>query len=123
VHLITEEAIQMYFEKIAEHGVLCVHTSNRHVELIKPVSDIAVKLGFKYIVGEDVGAKGESGEQRGLFGSEWIMLARHEKDLPAPSEGPGRRQGGTGPTWVIPDPPNMRVWTDDYSNLLSVFRW
>jgi hypothetical protein len=124
VHLITEEAIAMYFTKIAEHGVLCVHTSNRHVELIKPVSDVAVKLGFKYRVGEDVGARGESGDLRGLFGSEWIMLTRHEEDLPPNAEGDSRRQpGASGPTWYTPDAPNNRVWTDDFSNLLGVFRW
>jgi hypothetical protein len=124
VHLITEEAIKMYFEKITEHGVLCVHTSNRHVDLIKPVSDVAVALGLKYRVGEDLGApRVETGELRGLFSSEWIMLTRHEEDLPPVSEGGGRRQGGSGPNWSTPDAPFNRLWTDDYSNLLGVFRW
>jgi len=126
VHLITEEAIKMYFEKLTDHGVLCVHTSNRHVELIKPVSDIAVALGKKFRVGEDVGAKGETGDLRGLFGSEWIMLANHEEDLPkATAEGSRRRLGEAtvGPTWYTPEPPGNRLWTDDYSNLLGVFRW
>jgi hypothetical protein len=126
VHLITKEAIEMYFTKIAEHGVLCVHTSNRHVELIKPVSDIAEALGYKYRVGEDVGARGESGELRGLFGSEWIMLTRHEEDLPKETSREslrGRAGREPGPSWYTPEPPGNRLWTDDYSNLLGVFRW
>src|SRR5205823_4486988 len=34
-HLITKEAIKMYFDHLAEKGILCVHTSNRHVSLPK----------------------------------------------------------------------------------------
>jgi hypothetical protein len=141
VHLITEEAIQMYMSKIAEHGVLCVHTSNRHVELIKPVADVAVKLGLKYRVGHDLAGsdrRAETGPRRGLFTSEWIMLARHdddlpphEKDLPVNSsfeevERYTRRLAQAGDyhlVWYTPEAPHMRLWTDDYSNLFSVFRW
>jgi hypothetical protein len=139
VHLITEEAI-MYFSKIAEHGVLCVHTSNRHVELIKPVSDIAAKLGYKYRVGHDLGdrSKYQTGKQRGLFTSEWIMLTRHEDDLPphekdlqmnctfAEAEYYSirlRQAEQDRLIWYTPAPPHMRLWTDDYAPLLSVFRW
>jgi len=141
VHLITEEAIQMYFSKIAEHGVLCVHTSNRHVELIKPVSDVAAKLGLRYRIGQDLGARSsrdEVNDRRGLFSSEWIMLTRHEEDLPAHEKDLPinstfaecdaymrrlQRAGEGHLMWYTPAPPNMPVWTDDYSNLFSVFRW
>jgi hypothetical protein len=140
VHLITEEAIRMYFSKIAEHGVLCVHTSNRHVELIKPVSDIAAALGYKYRVGHDLGdrSQNQTGDKRGLFTSEWIMLTRHEEDLP-PNEKDLpmncsfaeaeyysyqlRKEGREHLIWYTPAPPQMRLWTDNYAPLLSVFRW
>jgi hypothetical protein len=141
VHLITEEAIQMYFSKLAEHGVLCVHTSNRHVELIKPVSDIAAKLGYKYRVGHDLAEsnrRDKTGAERGLFTSEWIMLTRHEEDLPPHEKGLPMncsfyeverytrelaRAGDYHLVWYTNEPPHMRLWTDDYSNLFSVFRW
>ena len=40
VHLITQEAIEMYMNKLMPNGVLCVHTSNRHVNLVLPVLKI-----------------------------------------------------------------------------------
>ena len=33
IHLITKEAIELYFSKTAPDGVVCVHTSNRHMNL------------------------------------------------------------------------------------------
>src|SRR5262249_27808815 len=76
VHLITKEAIQMYFTKLMEPrdvevetrdekgktvkklvhfsgGVLMVHPSTRHVDLIKPVTDVARELGLAWRVGKD----------------------------------------------------------------------
>ncbi|MGF1581913.1 MAG: hypothetical protein ACFCD0_21510 [Gemmataceae bacterium] len=41
VHLLTQEAVTMYFQKLVERGILCVHTSNRFVDLVPVVKDIA----------------------------------------------------------------------------------
>jgi hypothetical protein len=40
-HLLTRQAFMMYFEKLAPEGILCVHTSNRYVNLVKVVADVA----------------------------------------------------------------------------------
>jgi hypothetical protein len=112
VHLITEEAIQMYFEKIRENGVLCLHTSNRHVDLVKPITDVAHKLKLAYRVGNDLAREHKD---LGHFTSEWVMLARKADYLPSGNQG--------GPRWETPPPPGNRLWTDDYSNLIGVLRW
>jgi hypothetical protein len=123
----------MYFSKIAEHGVLAVHTSNRHVDLVKPVSDVAVALDLKYRVGNDLSRERKGyGEMRGFTTSQWVMLSRHEEDLPPHGtreemDQYDRAQHGEGEfskvLWFTPRAPGNRVWTDDYSNLLGVFRW
>ena len=41
VHLITKEALEMYISKLAPAGVLCIHTSNRHVELVPVVVKVS----------------------------------------------------------------------------------
>jgi hypothetical protein len=112
VHLITEEAIQMYFDKIRENGVLCLHTSNRHVDLVKPITDVAHKLKYAYRVGNDLA---RDHKELGHFTSEWVMLARRPEYLPSGNQG--------GPQWLVPPPPGNRVWTDDFSNLVGVLRW
>src|SRR5438874_1056740 len=87
IHLITREAIELYMSQLQDDGVLCVHTSNRHMDLTKPVADIADKFqwnGKDYklpcVIGHDPG----SGEKRrgakseysslGHFSSEYVML-------------------------------------------------
>ena len=45
--------------------------------------------------------------------SQWIAVARHETDLVALEQ---------NPRWLsLEGDPARRIWTDDYSNLLSVF--
>jgi hypothetical protein len=112
VHLITQEAIEMYFEKIRDNGVLCLHTSNRHVDLVKPITDVAHKLKLAYRVGNDLA---RDHKELGHFTSEWVMLARKSEYLPSGMQG--------GPRWETPPPPGNRVWTDDFSNLVGVLRW
>jgi len=113
VHLITKEAIMMYMDKLVKSrdeiveekdekgnlvkvrrhfhgGVLMVHTSNRHVDLIKPVTDVAAALGLKWRVGKDGGGDRDGRDlparitnpDLGRFGSEYVMIAREEQDLP-----------------------------------------
>ena len=45
VHLITKEAIAMYFKHLRKDGILCVHTSNRYVDLPLVVAAVAKDLG------------------------------------------------------------------------------
>ncbi|MCI0463703.1 MAG: hypothetical protein L0Z62_42755 [Gemmataceae bacterium] len=138
VHLITREAIEMYFDKLVKPqkvggkryrgGVLMVHTSNRHVDLVKPVTDVAKSLGLAWRVGKDGYDRGrlQDPSDRGRFSSEYVMLARDEADLPPPStdrEIEAYRKDEQFLIWTTPRAPGMRVWTDDFSNLLSVFRW
>jgi hypothetical protein len=121
IHLITKEAIELYFSKLAPDGVLCVHTSNRHMNLVAPVSDIAKALGKKFIVGHDTGGgRRETPPFLGHFGSEYVMLANEEKYLP--KEETKNLGGGHTQTWEIPIPPGRALWTDDFSNIVSILR-
>jgi hypothetical protein len=48
VHLITKEAIEMYLNKITYDGVVMVHTSNRHLDLVQPVAKIVEDLDEEF---------------------------------------------------------------------------
>jgi hypothetical protein len=152
IHLITKEAIQLYFEKLAPDGVLCVHTSNRHMHLVDPVTDIAVDLGKAYVVGHDQGGsrRRDLSPYLGHTGSEYVMLANDKKYLIGPSaDGLVLPELGTTvlraeypktgekittkeqmrmvyekelnyQEWNIPRPGGRAVWTDDFSNIISI---
>jgi hypothetical protein len=48
VHLITVEALKMYLDKLSYDGCLCVHTSNRHLDLVQVVAKNVDVLNERY---------------------------------------------------------------------------
>jgi hypothetical protein len=116
-HLLTLEALEMYFQHLTDSGILCVHTSNRYVDLPKVVATIAEKKGWFYVRGHD--ANEEKDYNRSS--SEWIMVCRDEKplrelaDIPVQAQQAGDRYW----EWNVQTSPRF-MWTDDYTNLWAV---
>jgi hypothetical protein len=107
VHLITREAVGMYFRKLKPDGVLAIHLSNRFLDL-KPVA-AALAADLRYPMRIRVAPPGAN---RMLAGSVWAVLARDS--IPFSRLGEWSRSVAGSP---------IRVWTDDYSNVLSVVKW
>src|SRR5262249_26768071 len=53
--LLTKEAFASYLDLMTERGVICIHTSNRHWNLVPVVADIAQDLGLACKVLNDAG--------------------------------------------------------------------
>jgi hypothetical protein len=149
VHLITREAIELYLSKLSEDGVLCVHTSNRHLDLVKPVARIIDALnreaskanqpGYRVRVGKDSGFTGTRKvndetyyvRSMGLFGSEYVMIYSDTNDkfneyLENFKDKANQYIRRSAVRWEDPlaaGKMSSSVWTDDYSNLVSVIRW
>jgi hypothetical protein len=110
VHLLTREAVSLYFSKLREDGVLLIHISNRYINLEPVLAKLAEENGYAGIIC----SIGENKEIE-RYGSTWVLLARSEADF-----------GGLARSkdWEkIELQKNVKVWTDDFSNLLSVFKW
>lgn len=132
LHLITQEAIAMYFSKLADDGVVCMHTSNRHMNLVWPVVDIAASLKKKWRVGHDVSDNRDTPPYLGHFGSEYVMLANFESFPDGrrllPADGKVKLGKTAEQEWATTRyarsqlPPGMPVWTNDYSNIVSILR-
>jgi hypothetical protein len=126
-HLLTKQAFTMYFSKLTEDGILCVHTSNRFVNLPKVVSAVAGELGFSHLRGHD----NNKDTANGHYNSEWVMVARKPayladltgKNQTAFLEKYRKAQPKTPKYWEPVSQDARYVWTDDYYNLLSVVRW
>lgn len=127
-HLLTKQAFKMYFTKLTEEGILCVHTSNRFVDLPKVVSALAANLEYAHLRGHDI----NDNRSDGHYTSEWVMVARKQEYLKklsgdsdflkAYKQAIGRK-GRSEAYWEPVDSEPRYVWTDDYYNLLSVVRW
>jgi hypothetical protein len=113
-HLISREALAMYFRKLAPGGVAMVHISNRMLDL-EPV--LAAGAAAEGLVAMEWFDEGSADRSDGHYPSQWVLLARRSEDLATVLRAPG---AGWGP---IAGRPGFRAWTDEYSNLLSIIRW
>jgi len=118
IHLITREAIELYFRKLTDNGVLMVHISNRYLDLEPVLGNLAADLNlFTLLLSDEIGEDEGGGVSKRA--SRWVLLARRREDLGGLREAPpgtnGWRQAKTNP--------KVGVWTDDFSNVLRVMDW
>ena len=109
IHLLTREALELYFRKLKPNGVVAMHVSNRNLELVSVVAGIGESLGAIVRVYDGGDLEEDVDEHR------WIptiaVVARNEADfgILAKSE-----------LWPVRQrDPRQRVWTDDYSNVIG----
>lgn len=114
-HLLTREAMAMYFGKLGPNGIVAVHVSNRNLELASVVAGVANANGAtaRYYRGGDV--------QESIRENKWVpkvvAVARHAEDFGVLAK---------SPYWPVLDrDPAQTVWSDDYSNVLGalVRKW
>jgi len=109
LHLLTREAFDVYLKHLAPGGILAINASNRYFNLGLQVYRQAESLGLQTVLVEDQG----DGIQ--TYDSIWLLLARKADTLQIP--------GITARQALRPAiPANLRLWTDDFSNLLQVLR-
>lgn len=107
VHLLTRQALALYFDKLAPGGVITLHLSNRFLNLEPVVAAIAREGGYA----ARVGSSNPPGYLQSA--SEWAVVARTEDDL-------GTMQADS--FWrPVRNPRGIAPWTDDFSSLLSVW--
>jgi len=109
MHLMTREAFSLYQSRLAAGGTLAIHLSNRHLQLAPVVARLAASQGFVALQQlEQVGA----GWPEGKNPSHWAVMARNRSDL-------GDLIGD--PRWLpLTASVTTPLWTDDFSNILSV---
>ena len=114
VHLLTREALKLYFRRLDEHGVLAFHISNRYMDLQPLLGDLGIDAGL-VTLGQIDEQIGRDEQMAGKSASSWVLMARSADDL-----GPLARDLRWRSLTARPHP---IVWTDDFSNPLSVMRW
>ena len=101
VHLLTLEAVGEYFRHLKPGGILAVHISNLYLNLAPVVAGISARLHKNAVEIDDDGDAGAHATT-----NSWVLVSAEPLRFPAA---------------VIPkEDPSVRLWTDDYSNLLQV---
>ncbi len=110
VHLLTREALAIYTRKLAGHGILVFNVTNHFVDLHTVLANLAADAGLVAYERDDLHA----GRKNGRAPSRWVVLAHAAADLGSIPHEQGWRR-------LAPDA-SKRLWTDQYSNVLSVLR-
>jgi hypothetical protein len=114
IHLLTRQALELYLSKLTDGGLIVFNVTNRYVDLEPVLGTLAAHAGLVCISQkEDAHRLTKAEEIEGKVAAHWIVMARQESDLGSLAENPAWKEVPPGPV----------EWTDDYSNLLGVFRW
>lgn len=107
VHLLTVEAFKIYIRHLKNpSGILCIHITNRYLDLRPVVVAAARRLGLQSITVYS------AGDGRTTSANTWVLLSSGDKlpEIDAPALGV---RAGAGYARTI------HPWTDDYSNLFQ----
>jgi SAM-dependent methyltransferase len=108
VHLLTREAMQVFYRHLNPDGVLAVHVSNRYLDLAPVVAGEARATGkLARVVDTD------DDDTQDVFGATWVLLT-------SPAAGFGKEELSSSAE--IKSTRHIRLWTDDYSNLFQILR-
>ncbi len=107
-HLLTLEAFALYRRHLKPNGVIAVHTSNRHLNLKPIVALIAqhYQMAVMAVYADDKHGVADSG-------SDWLLVTNNEEFLRC-------RDIAQAATPLKPWDDEIRVWTDQYSNLFQI---
>ncbi|MBV9400158.1 MAG: fused MFS/spermidine synthase [Bryobacterales bacterium] len=110
IHLLTREALDLYFHHLKPNGILALHISNRYLDLA-PVCASGAAYFHK-----DARTINDDGALASYFSSStWVLVT-------------------SDPSWFLTNsfadadisktkfPANFRAWTDDYSNIIQILR-
>ncbi|MCK4686343.1 MAG: hypothetical protein KAT44_15370, partial [Pirellulales bacterium] len=107
VHLLTRQAFSVYLDHLSENGVIAIHVSNRHLDLIPVVRDLAVHNGLRWSIARDYKTL-----------SDWVIVG-NEKVLKDMVNGVGKHYRFL----PVHTSRGVVMWTDDYSNIFKVLKF
>jgi SAM-dependent methyltransferase len=109
VHLLTREAMQLYFRHLKPDGILAVHITNRYLDLLPVVDSVSRATGriARLVTNPE-------DEDRNVLRAKWVLVT-------APV--PGFDQNLASRSQSIASARKVRLWTDEYSNLFQILKW
>lgn len=138
-HLLTVEAINLYFDRLEDDGMVVLHISNRYLDLAPLVYELAMSTtGVPPIMLEDRLTEIPNPQKLYRFPSLWMVIVKDPYTAIAVAERALQQARELHPdladeealeklsmcsVYQVPEGERIRVWTDDYSNILSLIRW
>jgi len=105
-HLLTKECGELYMKHLNADGILAIHITNRHVNLMPVCNGLANEFGLTA-----VSAISMKNSDMGTSEAQWVLLSRSGESL---------KKIDFGQTATSSLGESSILWTDHFSNLLSV---
>ncbi len=112
-HLLTREAIELYFSKLKEEGLLAFHITNRHLALKKVLADHAQTLKLAALIQEYKPPKDAISL---IVATDWVVMAKNPERLQA------LQQSRLGEWRKMPLVFELKSWTDDFTNIVEIWK-
>lgn len=111
-HLLTREAMQLYFSKLKKDGLLAFHITNRHLALKKVLAEHAEHLQLSGLLQE---FKPENPAPL-VVATDWVVLAKQPERLER------LRQSRLGHWQKLPLTFDLQPWTDDFTHIIGIWK-
>ncbi len=108
MHLLTEQALDVYARHLRPDGVLAIHITNHYLDLRPLVSGMAQRADYQYLFVES-----QPNQDLGRFRSQWALLTKNQAFL---------QQSVFADFPLNPNPTEAIVWTDDFSNMFRLLK-
>lgn len=111
-HLLTREAMQLYFSKLKDDGILAFHITNRHLALKQVLADHADNLQLSGLLQEF----NPENPAPLVVATDWVVLAKQPQRLDR------LRQSRLGHWQKLPLTFDLQPWTDDFTNIIGIWK-
>jgi hypothetical protein len=114
INLMTQEAINLYLQKTKPTGAIALHISNRYLDLRHVIAGYTLPSGYQAYCGQ-YGLDSRANLNNDFKYPHVLCLIAKKDTLPDVIK--------NNPLWqeTVRDP-SFHPWTDDYSNIVSVFQ-
>ncbi|MCB0334933.1 MAG: hypothetical protein KDD62_01465, partial [Bdellovibrionales bacterium] len=110
VHLLTTEAMKMYLQALRPSGLILMHISNRYINLVPVIANLADYFGRQAYTSPDYQVTAKQ-EQEGMLQSRWMLLV------------PPTTQTLPRERWNLVAGNKNDAWSDDYSSIITYIDW
>ncbi|MDD2739948.1 MAG: fused MFS/spermidine synthase [Methylomonas lenta] len=111
-HLLTREAMQLYFSKLKDDGLLAFHITNRHLALKNVLADHVNSLQLSGLLQE---FNPEAAAPL-VVATDWVVMAKDPQRLER------LRQSRLGHWQKLPLTFDLKPWTDDFTNIIGIWK-
>lgn len=106
----TKEALQLYTTKLRKKGIIAFHITNLNLDLAPVIATLARDLNLTALINSHSPTIAQ--RENYILDSEWIVLAHDSQAL----------RGLSTKEWQELEPERDILWTDQFSNILSVIK-